>query len=254
MLNIPVSVGFRLPAAPNNTRICNSESVAITNGPAISRGTYVGTTRSNSSSQLSWIFGASGTAPWFGVWNMYNRVDVRTTWSEGTGSWTYNSATVRALHNTAVARVSFVYGLVEDGVLAIAQTYIDTNSGSTANFGWALDSTTTNTTSMQATAPSVAGIGSVQYAGLPGPGFHKRKKWPGVGRIPPTARPAYPQSRSAGGCEGVTINGLKATLIEGHKTKPGPIETRRHNPAPFNSDDELFARYICIYRLVVLRP
>ena len=47
-------------------------NAAITNGPAASRGTYVGTTRSNASSQLDWIYGglaAGGTAGFFGVWN-----------------------------------------------------------------------------------------------------------------------------------------------------------------------------------------
>jgi hypothetical protein len=54
-------------------------SVAITNGPAASRGTYVGTTRSNGSSQLDWIVGGSasgGTAAFLWVWNAYNRVTV----------------------------------------------------------------------------------------------------------------------------------------------------------------------------------
>jgi hypothetical protein len=144
----------------------------ITNGPATSRGTYVGTTRSNGSSQLDWIFGASGTAPWFGVWNMYNRVDVRTVWCEGTASWAYGVTTIRALNASSIARVSLVRGLNEDAVSVLAQTYIDTNPSSTANFGLGLDSTTVNTVQMQATGPSVAGIGSVQYAGLPGVGFH----------------------------------------------------------------------------------
>lgn len=149
-----------------------TNSVDITNGPLAGRGTYVGTTRSNGSSQLDWIFGASGTAPWFGLWNMYNRVEVSAVWADGQSSWTYASTTTRALNNRAIARVSFVRGLNEDGVSALAQTYVDGNSGSAASFGWGLDSASVNTTQMQATAPSVAGIGSVQYAGLPGVGFH----------------------------------------------------------------------------------
>jgi hypothetical protein len=46
-------------------------NAAITNGPGASRGTYVGTTRSNGSSQLEFIFGAAGappTAASLGVW------------------------------------------------------------------------------------------------------------------------------------------------------------------------------------------
>ncbi|UPJ52038.1 hypothetical protein IVB30_12190 [Bradyrhizobium sp. 200] len=100
-------------------------SVAITNGPAASRGTYVGTTRSNGSSQLDWIFGASaagGTAAFFGVWNMHNRVDVDTTVTDSTPSWsTATSATPAALNTGGTGsglnnRVSAVFGLAEDGI------------------------------------------------------------------------------------------------------------------------------------------
>lgn len=41
-------------------------SAAITNGPAAQRGTYVGTTRSNASSQFDWIVGATNTAAFLG--------------------------------------------------------------------------------------------------------------------------------------------------------------------------------------------
>lgn len=147
-------------------------NMAITNGPAASRGTYVGTTRSDASSQLDWIFAGYGTAAWFGAWNAYNRVNVGTVGNEGTSSWSYSLATVRALNGSSIARASFVRGLDEDNAYFSVQTYIDTNSGSTAFFGVGLDSTSSNVVGMQATAPSVAGIGNLQYAGLPGAGFH----------------------------------------------------------------------------------
>lgn len=70
-------------------------AVAITNGPPIQRGTYVGTTRSNASSQLDWIPNPSttvvgGTPAYLYVWNAYNRVPVIATEADGIGSYTYN--------------------------------------------------------------------------------------------------------------------------------------------------------------------
>ena len=69
-------------------------NAAITNGPAASRGTYVGTVTSNASSQLNWIYGAlaaNGTAGLFGVWNAYNRVLVASFTGDNTDSWSYSS-------------------------------------------------------------------------------------------------------------------------------------------------------------------
>lgn len=146
-------------------------SVALTNGPGASRGTYVGTTRSNGSSQLDWIYGASGVAPFFGLANAYNRVSIGTAWVEGTSSWAYASVTIRATNGSSIARVSFV-SLGEDAVSVLAQTYTDTNTGVAATFGWGLDSTSTSIVSIQATAPSVAGIGTVGYTAAVSAGFH----------------------------------------------------------------------------------
>jgi len=69
-------------------------NTSITNGPAASRGTYVGTTRSNASSQLDWIFGGlsvGGTAGFFGVWNIYNRRRVVSLVGDLTDTWTYGT-------------------------------------------------------------------------------------------------------------------------------------------------------------------
>lgn len=96
-------------------------SVAITNGPAASRGTYVGTTRSNASSQLDWIIGTAavgGGAAFFYVWNTYNRVSVTASVTDNTGSWTYGTNAWRATNASASNRVSFVSGLPEEGSIA----------------------------------------------------------------------------------------------------------------------------------------
>lgn len=150
-------------------------NASITNGPAASRGTYVGTTRSNASSQLDWIFGAAaagGTAGFLGVWNAYNRVQVSTTVMDSTASWTYNSTTWRNANNSATNRVSFVRGLNEDSVTA---TYSTTSNVATVSgdilTGIGLDSATPPgvTTYSNSTAP-VAGI--APYSDVPGLGLH----------------------------------------------------------------------------------
>ncbi|MGZ6387880.1 MAG: hypothetical protein ACXWQZ_01305, partial [Ktedonobacterales bacterium] len=92
-------------------------NASITNGPAASRGTYVGTTRSNGSSQLDWIYGgigAGGTAAFFGIWNAYNRVSVGAFIGDSNDSWTYTAQTWRPSDNSTSMRASFVVGLQED--------------------------------------------------------------------------------------------------------------------------------------------
>jgi hypothetical protein len=92
-------------------------NASITNGPAAQRGTYVGTTRSNASSQLDWIYGtsaANGGAAFFGVWNAYNRITISTLVNDSSASWTYTVATWRAAHNSITMRASWVCGLAED--------------------------------------------------------------------------------------------------------------------------------------------
>ncbi len=108
-------------------------NASITNGPAASRGTYVGTTRSNGSSQLDWIYGgvsSGGTAGFLGVWNAYNRVDVASFCGDSTDTWTYNTVAWRQANNSATIRTSFVAGLIEDVVTA---QYNGIGAGSTTS-------------------------------------------------------------------------------------------------------------------------
>lgn len=135
-------------------------SVAITNGPAASRGTYVGTTRSNASSQLDWIFGASSTggiAGFFGVWNCYNRVNITTSVTDTTNGYNYAGGTARAANASNGNRVSFVSGLAEDGVEgAYWQQVTPANSAfSYGIIGIALDTTSAFDRSMQCLSPAV---------------------------------------------------------------------------------------------------
>lgn len=109
----------------------------VTNGPAATRGTYVGTTRSNASSQLDWIYGgaATGGSPaWFGVWNAYNRVEVSTQVTDTTVIWTSPQNTVRALDNSNNNRVSYICGIAEDVISARVQ-YVAAGSVGGDNIG-----------------------------------------------------------------------------------------------------------------------
>jgi hypothetical protein len=150
---------------------------AITNGPGASRGTYVGTVRSNGSSQIDYIFGdaaAGGTAGFFGVWNAYNRRSVATMVRDTADTWTYSTAnTWRAADNSSTARVSFVRGLDEDSV--VAQYHASGTAGASTAMvaGIGLDSTTAfSGTTWLNNVPSTTAGGTARYSGLPGIGFH----------------------------------------------------------------------------------
>lgn len=153
-------------------------NASITNGPAASRGTYVGTTRSNSSSQLAFIVGGSGTAGWVGVWNAYNRRPIWMNVAEGTSSWTYTTAAIRASNNSTTSRVSFVTGLAEDPVGSSFNCRVDLVAASTSYTfqGIALD-TTTSINSRDILGGTVTGSGwftshNNVYRSPPLLGFH----------------------------------------------------------------------------------
>jgi hypothetical protein len=119
-------------------------NAAITNGPAAQRGTYIGTTRSNASSQLDWTLGTSavgGGAAVLNVWNAYNRVDIATKVSDSTASWTYGVNAWRSANASNSNRVSFVTGLAEDSPGCLYSIIVNgSTSGSVTGIG--LDSTT----------------------------------------------------------------------------------------------------------------
>lgn len=91
--------------------------VDITNGPAARMGTYVGTILTDGSSQMNWVRGGAavgGTPAVLGVWNAYNRREVKGYVLDTTVSYTYNSSTVRPARGQSTMRVSGVHGMVED--------------------------------------------------------------------------------------------------------------------------------------------
>ncbi len=134
-------------------------NASITNGPAASRGTYVGTTRSNASSQMDFILPTgAGTAAFIGLWNNYNRVSIAPKVSNGAASYTYTTATVRQIGGSAVNQVNFVTGLAEDTVDASAHV-VTTLSAAVAAFKEyyiQMDSTSTGTDAAAACQNGVA--------------------------------------------------------------------------------------------------
>jgi hypothetical protein len=123
--------------------------VAITNGPAANRGLYLGSFRTNGSSQVDYKVGgtgAGGVEGFIGIWNMFNRRKVNMQVLDNTATWTYSSATTRQFDGSNTNRVSFISGLAEDGIDAQlnAAATLAATVGAFANVGLALDSTTAN--------------------------------------------------------------------------------------------------------------
>jgi hypothetical protein len=152
-----------------------TNNAAITNGPAAQRGTYVGTTRSNASSQLDWIFGGFGTtvaatAGFFGVWNMYNRRRVYSSSGDTTASWAYITATWRAARGVNIVRASFVCGLAEDAFRARYQALADVQTPGAATVGIGYD--VTNAPSGINTWPGGASTQPLGIFGTTALGFH----------------------------------------------------------------------------------
>jgi hypothetical protein len=150
---------------------------AIANGPAANRGTYVGTVRSDGSSQINWVFGAvaaNGTAALLGVWNMYNRVRVRGFIGDTTDTWNYTTATWRAANASNTMRVSYVKGMQEDYTWANYTAMASNASGAQTFVGIGFDSTSAVSGRVicglaQAGATNLAGSGEYADNSL---GFH----------------------------------------------------------------------------------
>jgi hypothetical protein len=118
--------------------------VAITNGPAAQRGTYVGTIRSNASSTIDFIFGAAaanGTGGVHHVWNMYNRVTVISTVQDTTNSWTLAASSIRAANNATSMSVNFVTGQSEDYYSASYGCLCQAGAGGACGVGVGVNST-----------------------------------------------------------------------------------------------------------------
>lgn len=146
---------------------------AITNGPAASRGTWVGTVASNSGGTIDWIFGGSsagGTGARLMVWNAYNRVTVGTT-STDTSSLTYSSSTIRQWRGATDMQVAFVLGGQEDvvGYSFSMEMLLTSSVGSLAFVGIGFDTTT----AYSRQRVGMQNVAAATWRGTP----HQRGQW-----------------------------------------------------------------------------
>lgn len=127
-----------------------SNTVAITNGPGAGLGTYVGTVRSDGSSQINWkpnpAAAAGGGNALLGVFNAYNRVQVGAASTDTTANWAYGTATWRPANNSTSQRVSYIDGLAEVYVDSQYDIVLNNGSASEATIGINRDSTTATPT------------------------------------------------------------------------------------------------------------
>lgn len=107
-------VGTPELAVVNGIRV---NAVAITNGPGIGQGTYLGSAYGNASSQIDFKMGSSAAAfgeAMIGIWNAYNRVKLSGA-VVNSGTWS-STAAWRAAAASPTARATVVAGLKEDGI------------------------------------------------------------------------------------------------------------------------------------------
>jgi hypothetical protein len=152
-----------------------TNAVAITNGPSANQGTYVGTVRSDGSSQLNWnptpAAAAGGAEAKLHVFNTYNRVLFCAASLDNTSSWTYSTATWRSLDNSTTNRISYIDGLGELNINANFLGVILQTAG-LYNFGINRDSTSaqpTTATVQQLTSNNSNFLNQIFIASL---GYH----------------------------------------------------------------------------------
>lgn len=127
-------------------------NATITNGPAASRGTYVGTIATNAGAatvnmELAPAKAAGGTNNWLGVWNAYNRVSTSAIERDSTDTWEYTTLTWRPWNgdtSNVNNRITVVAGLAEGRVSVNFAWAANNSTGSTLRYGAVgVDSTTT---------------------------------------------------------------------------------------------------------------
>lgn len=162
-------------------------SVAITNGPGIGYGTYVGTIRTDSGgATVSFSPGASTDSTTasnavVNIWNMYNRREAVIASQYSTASWNYTSSTYQSPNNVAGMRLQVIRGLDEDAVWLEYAADATTNAAanSFAQIAIGLDSGTVAAAPAgrpgilsKVAATAVRATITAKYSGYPGVGWH----------------------------------------------------------------------------------
>lgn len=126
-----------------------TNSVAITNGPGVGFGTFVGTIATDAGGATvtfnpapAAASGGPALGAWVGLWNQYNRVPVSASIQDNKASWTYGSATWHEADASVNNQITFVTGAAEDGVSAAYSALSSNASGNVGYIGIGLNSTT----------------------------------------------------------------------------------------------------------------
>jgi hypothetical protein len=147
-------------------------SVAITNGPGIGYGTYLGTIVTDASgatvtfnpTPAAASGGPSGGA-WVGLWNENNRVPVGLTAQDNKASWVYSTSTWRQSDNSANNRVTAVAGQQEDFVVA---SFADTASITAPPISLAIGIGVNSTTTPSGVTPELGGVNGATIQAISG--------------------------------------------------------------------------------------
>lgn len=136
-------------------------SVDITNGPAASRGTYVGTVRTTGgATTIDYKLGSAasgGGAAYVSVWNMFNRVRVGCIVNDTDNSWTYSTVAWRPMNNSTDNRISALQGLREDTVLGHLIMWAGATFDATGCAAIGIGSTTARATNSNAATVTYTG-------------------------------------------------------------------------------------------------
>lgn len=149
-------------------------NASITNGPAASRGTYVGTIRTDpGGAVISFVTGGSGTRIVCNLWNMYNRVSFSGFFFDPTDSWAYSTTTWRQANAQTEARADFVCGQAEGSFDAVYNG-LGLTITSSGRVGVCLDATNTFSGTVGLLSTVDAAISSISggYRALAPLGFH----------------------------------------------------------------------------------
>ncbi len=143
---------------------------AITNGPAAQRGTYVGTIRTDASSQ-----GVDAAHQRY-MWNEFNRAARPLVKKFGADTWTYSTAAWRQSNGDSTYKVEIVQGADVDAVQVFhaAMCLNSTTTPRTVRAGVGLDSVTAFSGLTNGASATSSAVGSClgTYIGLPGIGYH----------------------------------------------------------------------------------
>jgi hypothetical protein len=136
----------------------------ITNGPPAQRGVYVGSIRSNASSQIDFNLGGSasgGTAGFIGIWNNFNRVSCRCLVTDSGASYTYSASATRQARASAGNQVSLLSGQAEDNIRGALDSCEITSGTAFAYYivGVGLDTTTSTGPFQWQVQPQSATVG-----------------------------------------------------------------------------------------------